>query len=154
MPQLIAVVVAIAIMAFAFTGGKNYINVDAFNRTKFSNQISQDLQTLKQGRMLYSEHTDSILPTASWETEFEKYTFLPTDVLDLSWTYNKNGYGTYFCLTGNTKEEVLYEAILKSAENLSSTSYYINTNCGSTTNFALDPDFSTTQTISATFYVK
>lgn len=154
MPQLIAVIVAIAIMAIIFTGGSSYLSVNKYTELEIKNNVTNGYQSLRQGQMLYREHTDSLLPTSNWETAFEKYAFVPQDIQDLTWVYNKNGYGNYFCLTGNTTKKVLYSGILSAGKSQSKNSFYINSDCGSTLDFVITPDFSTNPKISATFYFK
>ena len=154
MVQLIGLVVFIAIMGIIVLGGTNYVKLDKFTELSLKSEILNNYQILKQGQMLYREHTDSYLPLVDWKVSFAKYAFVPKDTLDLTWDYNKNGIGYYFCLTGTIEDPSLYNAILKSGEKLGTDSFYVNETCGSTTNFSLIPDFSTTPTVSATFFIK
>jgi hypothetical protein len=152
--QLIAVIISIAIMAVVVTGGANFISIDAYTKIGLKNEIMTSYQTLKSGQLIYKEHTDSQLPTANWDTLLSSYVHLPNDIMNSSWSYNQNGYGRYFCLSGNVSEKVLFESINEISDKLSQNSYYVNTDCGATTNFALQPDLSTLPKISATFYIK
>lgn len=154
MTQLIAVIIAIAIMAVVITGGSNFISVEAYSKMAFKNEILSGYQTLKSGQMIYREHTDTQLPTANWESLLSSYVHLPNAVLDSDWSYNKNGYGHYFCLSGNVKESALFKALNEVSNKIGKNAYYVNTDCGATTDFTLTPDLSTAPKISATFYIK
>lgn len=154
MSHLIALIIAIAISGFVILGGTNYINFTAFDKVRIKNEIIADYTSLINGRIMYMEHTEQQLTVLNWEDEIKEYSFLPTDVDDLAWVFNRNATGDYFCLTGNVEQVELYEAIQEFTEKLSQDSYYINTNCGSTENFAVLPDFSLIPQVSTTFYVK
>ena len=154
MSHLIALVVAIAISGFVILGGTIYIEFSTFDKIRIKNEILADYTTLTNGRTMYMEHTDLQLTVLNWETEVLDYIFLPNDIDDLTWTFNRNVTGDYFCLTGNIDITELYESIEEFGEQLGQNSYFINTNCGSTTNFATIPNFELAPQVSATFYVR
>lgn len=154
MLQLICMIMVISIMAIVFLGG-NGITTNKLSEISIKNRILSDYMTLKQGNTIYKEHTDSYLPVSNWETELEKYVFLPKDILEFKWEYNNNENGYYFCLTGNTNDLVFYNALEKSGLNLNKKAFYINTECGSNTNFLETPIFNGIDSkVSATFFIK
>ena len=154
MAHLIALVIAIAISGFVILGGTNYINFDSFDKIKIKNEILSDYTNLLNGRSIYMQHTDLNLTVLNWEDEIKEYIFLPKDIQGLVWVYNKNVTGEYFCLTGNVEQENFYNALVEFADELDQDSYYINTNCGSTSNFAVQPNFGLAPQVSVTFYIK
>jgi hypothetical protein len=152
--HLIALVIAIAISGFVILGGGNLINFGKFDKIRVKNEILSDYTTLISGRTMYMEHTDQQLSILNWEDEIKEYAFLPNGIEGLNWVYNQSVNGVYFCLTGNIEAIELYEAIQDFSDTLGQNSYYINTNCGVTENFAVTPDFSLLPQVSVTFYVK
>lgn len=154
MTHLIALVIAIAISGFVVLGGTNYINFDSFDKIKIKNEILSDYTNLINGRSIYMQHTDLNLTVLDWENEIKEYVFLPNDINGLTWVYNKNSTGEYFCLTGNVEKENFYNALIEFADELNQDSYFINTNCGSTENFDSSLNFNLAPQVSVTFYVK
>ena len=154
MTHLIALVIAIAISGFVVLGGTNYINFDSFDKIKIKNEILSDYTNLLNGRSIYMQHTDLNLTVLNWEDEIKEYVFLPNDINGLTWVYNKNTTGEYFCLTGNIEKENFYNALVEFTDDLNKDSYFIDTNCGSTTNFTVTPNFGLAPQVSVTFYVK
>jgi hypothetical protein len=144
----------IALMGAILLGGTNHVSVKKFSELAIKNEITNGYQVLKQGQMIYREHTDSYLPIVDWKVSFQKYAFLPQDIQELTWEYNKNGVGYYFCLTGNVSDPILYKSLVSSGKKMGQGAHYINENCGSSTNFTLTPNFSTPTKVSTTFFIK
>jgi len=154
MLQLISLVVFVALMGFIFLGGTSYIPIDKFSELSIKTNIINNYQILKQGQMLYREHTDSYLSVPTWKTDIAHYTFIPKDSYDLTWEYNKNGLGYYFCLTGNVNDSIVYSSLVNIGDKMGANSYYVNETCGSSINFLIAPDLSTSPKVSATFFIK
>ena len=154
MVQLIGIVMFIALMGVVLLGGTNHVSVKKISELAVKNEVLNGYQALKQGHMIYREHTDSYLPISDWKVSFEKYAFLPQDVQESTWEYNKNGAGYYFCLTGSISDSVIYKALIATGSKMGQGSYFVNENCGSSTNFTSTPDFTTATKVSATFFIK
>lgn len=154
MRELITITVAIALISLLFYSGSSIINEDKYIEKGVETEIKSRFSLISQGYNAYRLRERMPLPVVSWQSEFSKHSTLPNDYKGLSWTYNSNGNGNYFCLTGTVNSDMLLNAFVEISNDFPNNSFYYNTSCGATSNFAVLPSTSGGVTVSATFYLR
>lgn len=154
MVQLITLVVFIAILGFIFLGGSNNLSIDKQNMMRLKMEVQSSYITLRNGYNSYTLYTERQLPIASWQADIQEYIHLPRDIHGMSWSYNTNANGNYFCLSGTLDNPLMLNSLYELQENSSIGFVILNENCGDLINFSIKPDINTNPMISATFYLK
>lgn len=154
MKELIAILIAIILMSLFFFGNYDLINTGKVVDKKYESEIKTRFSLILQGYNTYNLNERRTLPISNWQSEYQKYSSLPNDFKNMSWSYNSNSNGNYFCLSGEVFSENIINALNNIKNNYPVDSFYYNTNCGSTTNFLENPSISSGVQVSATFYIK
>jgi len=154
MKELIAILIAIILMSLFFFGNYDLINTGKVVDKKYESEIKTRFSLILQGYNTYNLNERKTLPISNWKSEYQKYSSLPNDFKNMSWSYNSNSNGNYFCLSGEVFSENIINALNNIKNNYPVDSFYYNTNCGSTTNFSENPSISSGVQVSATFYIK
>lgn len=154
MKELIAILIAIILMSLFFFGNYDLINTGKIVDKNYESEIKTRFSLLLQGYNTYNLNERKTLPISNWQEEYRKYSALPNDFKNMSWSYNSNTNGNYFCLSGEVFSENIINALDNIKNNYPVDSFYYNTNCGATTNFLEKPTISSGEQVSATFYIK
>ena len=154
MKELIAILIAMILMSLFFFGNYDLINTGKVVDKKYESEIKTRFSLILQGYNTYNLNERRTLPISNWQSEYQKYSSLPNDFKNMSWSYNSNSNGNYFCLSGEVFSENIINALNNIKNNYPVDSFYYNTNCGSTTNFLEKPTISSGSQVSATFYIK
>ncbi len=154
MKELIAILIAMILMSLFFFGNYDLINTGKVVDKKYESEIKTRFSLILQGYNTYNLNERKTLPISNWKSEYQKYSSLPNDFKNMSWSYNSNSNGNYFCLSGEVFSENIINALNNIKNNYPVDSFYYNTNCGSTTNFSENPSISSGVQVSATFYIK
>jgi len=152
--ELIAILIAMILMSLFFFGNYDLINTGKVVDKKYESEIKTRFSLILQGYNTYNLNERKTLPISNWKSEYQKYSSLPNDFKNMSWSYNSNSNGNYFCLSGEVFSENIINALNNIKNNYPVDSFYYNTNCGSTTNFSENPSISSGVQVSATFYIK
>lgn len=154
MKELISILIAIILMSLFFFGNYDLVSTDKIVDKKYESEIKARFSLIMQGYNTYNLNERKTLPISNWKTEYNKYSSLPNDFKKMSWSYNSNSNGKYFCLSGNVYSKNIINALDNIKRNYPVDSFYYNTNCGTTTNFPEKPINSSGDKVSATFYIK
>lgn len=154
MKELIAILIAMILMSLFFFGNYDLINTGKVVDKNYESEIKTRFSLILQGYNTYNLNERKTLPISNWKSEYQKYSSLPNDFKNMSWSYNSNSNGNYFCLSGEVFSENIINALNNIKNNYPVDSFYYNTNCGSTTNFSENPSISSGVQVSATFYIK
>lgn len=154
MKELIAILIAIILMSLFFFGNYDLVSTDKIVDKNYESEIKTRFSLLLQGYNTYRLNERKTLPVSNWQTEYQKYSALPNNFKNMSWTYNSNANGNYFCLSGQVHSDNIINALDNIKNNYPTNSFYYNTNCGATTNFLEKPVNSSGEQVSATFYIK
>ena len=153
MKELISILIAIILMSMFFFANYDVINTDKIVDKNYESEIKTRFALLNQGYNSYRLNERKALPTTNWQTEYQKHAMLPKDFKNMSWSYNSNGTGNYFCLSGEVYSANILNALVNIDNNHPDNSFVYNTNCGSTSTFSTLPTELNGVQISATFYV-
>lgn len=154
MVQLITLVVFIAILGFIFLGGSNNLSIEKQNMMRLKMEVESAYTILRNGYNSYTLYTEKPLPIISWQADIQEYIHLPRDIQGMSWSYNKNSSGYYFCLSGTLNNKLMLDSLYNLQEKSSLGFVILNQNCGDLTNFSVQPNIDSNPMISATFYLK
>lgn len=154
MKELISILIAIILMSLFFFGNYDLVSTDKIIDKNYESEIKTRFSLLMQGYNTYNLNERKTLPVLNWKTEYSKYSALPNNFKNMSWSYNTNSNGRYFCLSGNVHSRSIINALDNIKNSYPVNSFYYNTNCGATTNFLEKPTNSSGDQVSATFYIK
>tara|TARA_B100000700_G_scaffold331796_1_gene468944 strand:+ start:46055 stop:46519 length:465 start_codon:yes stop_codon:yes gene_type:complete len=153
MYYLVALIVAISLGGLYFFGFSGSVNERPFLVDHYKYEIKNKFLLLQQGYINHLNYNYESPTTLNWENELSEYISIPTSIKDLSWSYDENSGNEYFCLSGNLKSDIIYDALFEAKKEYSPNKFFVNSNCGALSDFASEPSFSTNPKVSATYYI-
>lgn len=140
MYSLIIVIISIALFAALLYAGSNYVNTSNYLIKSYKGTIESSATNLASQFIAYENLKGFPLQELNWEVElFNISRFSPKALENTAWSYNNNGSGIYFCLSGSLKEDQ-YKAY-KEAELSMSGNTFVNGTCGATTSLTYTGTF-------------
>lgn len=131
----------------------SYIDSQSVQAWKQAGDISSTFAGLLVSKDNYERLHGEAVTSANWRTQIESLGRPVPTFGSSQWFYNSNSEGNYFCLRVNgSMINSRWYMTLNKAKEKSGLFSYVNQDCGATTDFAAEPDFTVTPSISITAY--
>lgn len=132
MYSLIIVIMSIALFAALLYAGSSYVKTDNYLIKSYKGTIESSVTNLASQFIAYENLKGYTLQETNWESElFSINRFTPKSLDNTIWSYNNDGSGIFFCMSGSINENQ-YKAFKEAEESLSGKAF-VNSNCGANT---------------------
>lgn len=147
---IVLAILFILIVGIITTPG--YINTESLLERKQAREIVASMNGAIMQRQNYQFEYSEPLPVGNWQSALNSQGLAIPLLDNLTWSYNVNGAGAYFCLTvTDATRRGYYFNVFNEVQNIASFNDFINSACGAISDFGASPDFITTN-VSLTIY--
>jgi len=132
MYSLIIVIMSIALFAALLYAGSSYVKTDNYLIKSYKGTIESSVTNLASQFIAYENLKGYTLQETNWESElFSINRFTPKSLDNTIWSYNNDGSGIFFCMSGSINKNQ-YKAFKEAEESLNGKAF-VNSNCGANT---------------------